>query len=621
MIDLPLRRIVGLAALTTIIGLGTAPSCFAQAVSITITSDYTGRAFTVAGTGCAPGGYTTPQTLDWTPGSNCTVSFLSPHSVQLGVQYLFSSWQDGSAVNPRVIATPSQDATYTATFTQQSFVGTQANPPEGGTISGGGWMNYGSSVTLTATPASGYRFVDWSITYNSLVSANPTTMTVYNPITATADFAPLTNALPGNYTVSQVTSNGTSAGINAFGQVAGSGYSYSSNRPFLWTPSSLNGVVGSLTDLAGLPMGSSPNNITTGINDRGQVVGMTISGNQTQIFLWSPSAANTTTGSIVSLSGPDPSMMGAVHPAVNNFGQVGGTFGNNPGIWTPTAANGTTGTVTTNSQFQGLVEINGFGQAIMNQNNYYPPHVVLFTPSAANGSTGTFSSITGLAGSIQDTLQGINDNGTTIGSSCIAQPSSGCQNHGFIWTPTTAHGTAGATVEIPIPTGFIALTPTALNNLGDVVGTMVQSGGSTVPFLYTGGRIYDLSWISSILIGATPTGINQAGQILFNTNNSSVYLASPTVQIPAAVTITITSAPAGLSFASEGSTYTTPYSFQWTPGTTHNVNFSQLILGTGQRLGFAGWSDGAQTASRNIVVPNINTTFTANYLPQYQLSL
>jgi probable HAF family extracellular repeat protein len=33
------------------------------------------------------------------------------------------------------------------------------------------------------------------------------------------------------------------------------------------------------------------------------------------------------------------------------------------------------------------------------------------------------------------------------------------------------------------------MTPTALNDQGDVVGTMQQANGSAVPFLYTGGTV------------------------------------------------------------------------------------------------------------------------------------
>src|SRR5438270_34146 len=125
------------------------------------------------------------------------------------------------------------------------------------------------------------------------------TFNVFGPITVTANFAPLTNSLPTNYTLTQVTPNGTAAGINSFGQVAGTGYS-NNQRPFLWTPVTVNGVVGSLTDLGGLSTAGFAYSTGTGINDRGQVVGITLittpSQPQAQVFLWSPNSANSSTG-------------------------------------------------------------------------------------------------------------------------------------------------------------------------------------------------------------------------------------------------------------------------------------------------------------------------------------
>jgi probable HAF family extracellular repeat protein len=72
------------------------------------------------------------------------------------------------------------------------------------------------------------------------------------------------------------------------------------------------------------------------------------------------------------------------------------------------------------------------------------------------------------------------------------------------------------------------MTPAAVNDNGDVVGTMVTTGGTAIPFLYTGGTVYDLTTASALLIGASPTGINNTGQIVFNASNS-VYLATPMV--------------------------------------------------------------------------------------------
>jgi len=48
-------------------------------------------------------------------------------------------------------------------YTPASFtIATSALPAAGGSISGGGRFVTGASVTLTATPAAGYTFVNWT---------------------------------------------------------------------------------------------------------------------------------------------------------------------------------------------------------------------------------------------------------------------------------------------------------------------------------------------------------------------------------------------------------------------------------------------------------------------------
>ena len=47
-------------------------------VSINIAANIPSGAFAMTGTGCAAGGYSTPQTLQWAPGASCTVSFVYP---------------------------------------------------------------------------------------------------------------------------------------------------------------------------------------------------------------------------------------------------------------------------------------------------------------------------------------------------------------------------------------------------------------------------------------------------------------------------------------------------------------------------------------------------------------
>ena len=592
------------------LGAGLAQNATAAEIAVTIASN-TVNAFMVAGAGCAPGGYTTPQTLQWSPGASCTVSFVSPYSMQLGIRNVFSGWQDGVTSNPRVITTPAQATTYTASFGQQFLLTVEANPPGGGTVAGGGWFTAYTSPTVTATPAVGYRFVDWTGGFYAVT--NPAQINLNQPMTVTADFAAQTNALPGNYTLTQVTTSGAAAGLNAFGQVAGESYEYPSTRPFLWTPTTANGAVGSLTDLIGLSFGGPTTNRAGGINDRGQVVGVTgqaLSG-MSQAFLWSPNLPNGITGSIVSIAGASGHA-----PAVNNFGQMGGYFNGAWGIWTPSVANGSSGAITSNSQFQNLTMMNSFGQAIMIQ--CCGQNGLLFTPSTPNSGTGSFTSIIGLAGSQEGRLQAINDKGVIAGYSCVAQ-TTGCQNQAFVWTPTTPNAATGGTVAIPLPNGFQSMTPTAMNNQGDIVGTMMQAG-STVPFLYTGGTVYDLSSISGLLLNATPVGVNAAGQILFNANNG-IYLATLQKITPVPVVVTINSVPPGISFTADGSSYVTPYPLQWTPGSTHWVSFSSVVQVGGGRQGFVSWSDGDTNATREFASPSIATTYTANFVTQYSLTL
>ncbi|MBR0176244.1 MAG: choice-of-anchor J domain-containing protein [Bacteroidales bacterium] len=98
--------------------------------------------------------------------------------------YTFSQWNDGNTQNPRTV-TVSGDATYTAQFTQDSYTLTvTANPPAGGTATGGGTYHYGETATLTATANSGYEFHGWS----DGSTENPHTVTVIGNATYTAIF-------------------------------------------------------------------------------------------------------------------------------------------------------------------------------------------------------------------------------------------------------------------------------------------------------------------------------------------------------------------------------------------------------------------------------------------------
>ncbi len=124
--------------------------------------------------------------------------------------YYFTSWDDGTTTNPRSI-TVTENATYTAIFTPYQYtITTAANPVEGGTVAGGGTYDYGTAVSLVATPNANYRFLCWS----DGVATNPRHVTVTQNATYTALF--MENG-GSSHTLTLLSNN------DAWGTVAGGG--------------------------------------------------------------------------------------------------------------------------------------------------------------------------------------------------------------------------------------------------------------------------------------------------------------------------------------------------------------------------------------------------------------
>ncbi len=164
-------------------GVSFAPSL--PAGSATITTSPSGLAVTTAGSGCAPGTYTTPVTLIWTPGNNCTLSVVSPQGTG-GTQYTLTQWQDSTTSNTDSVVAPSTSAEYSATFATNYLLTTAAGT--GGTISAGGYITAGTDATVTATPDTGYYFVNFTGSIDS--TTNPLTVPMDGPQSITANFAP-----------------------------------------------------------------------------------------------------------------------------------------------------------------------------------------------------------------------------------------------------------------------------------------------------------------------------------------------------------------------------------------------------------------------------------------------
>ncbi|MCX7009707.1 MAG: hypothetical protein NTY53_21105, partial [Kiritimatiellaeota bacterium] len=86
----------------------------------------------------------------------------------------FIRWSDGTTNNPQLIVVSAGGASYTALFAPTAVLTMQANPANGGSVTGGGTYVVGSNAVLTATPSNLWRFIRWS----DSVTNNPRTVVV-----------------------------------------------------------------------------------------------------------------------------------------------------------------------------------------------------------------------------------------------------------------------------------------------------------------------------------------------------------------------------------------------------------------------------------------------------------
>ena len=151
-------------------------------VQVTVQTNPAGLAFSVDGTT-----YSSTQTFSWASGSSHTIATTSPQSGGTGIRYVWTRWSDNSAISHTV--TPTTNKTYTATFKKQYYL--TMTHGTGGTVSpGSGWRDSGVTVSITATPSTGYSFSNWAGTGTGSYSGttNPGSITMGGPITEAATF-------------------------------------------------------------------------------------------------------------------------------------------------------------------------------------------------------------------------------------------------------------------------------------------------------------------------------------------------------------------------------------------------------------------------------------------------
>ena len=101
---------------------------------------------------------------------------------------------------------------------------------------------------------------------------------------------------------------------------------------------------------------------------------------------------------------------------------------------------------------------------------------------------------------------------------------------------------------------------------------------------------------------------------------SSTPTPTPTPTPPPTVQVTVQTAPIGLAFTVDGTTYSSTQTFSWASGSNHSMATTSPQSGrTGTQYVWKTWSDNG-TISHN-VAPTTNKTYTANFTTQYYLTM
>ena len=121
-------------------------------------------------------------------GATCTVT-ATPST-----NYTFVSWTEGGNVvstNASYTFIVDSNRALTANFTtqpQNCTITATADPATGGTVTGGGTYLQGQSCTLTATPATGYTFINWTKNGQQVSTSTSYTFTVTESAAYVAHF-------------------------------------------------------------------------------------------------------------------------------------------------------------------------------------------------------------------------------------------------------------------------------------------------------------------------------------------------------------------------------------------------------------------------------------------------
>jgi sugar lactone lactonase YvrE len=196
------------------------------------------------------------------------------------------------------------------------------------------------------------------------------------------------------------------------------------------------------------------------------------------------------------------------------------------------------------------------------------------------------------------TLSGTATTGGVYTFSFVAGNSSGSSSQNFTLT-----------VNQP-PT--ISSANTASFAVGTAASFTVRTTGYPAPALTQSGALpAGMAFIDNRngmgTLSGTPTDVGTFPISLTATSSLGIATQSFTLTTTAAAQpISVRTNISGLSFVVDGTTYATPQTFSWAPGTSHTLS----TVSPQTQYTFSGWSDGG-AISHPIVAPATATTYTA----------
>ncbi|MCC6456050.1 MAG: InlB B-repeat-containing protein [Caldilineaceae bacterium] len=125
-----------------------------------VTATFILKQYTIAASANVPGGGAVSGAGTVNHGDLVTLTAMS------NIGYTFVNWtEDGTEVStdPTYSFTATGNRTLVANFTLNHYaINLSADPAEGGETTGGGTVSHGATVVVTATPSTGYTFVNWT---------------------------------------------------------------------------------------------------------------------------------------------------------------------------------------------------------------------------------------------------------------------------------------------------------------------------------------------------------------------------------------------------------------------------------------------------------------------------